>query len=406
MDADANDGIGQSKRVELRESTMNFHHVACLLVLSLFAMPPAMAHDLPTPAEIDAEARAVMQRTQAKGLALAVVDRGRPVSVQAWGVRNGKDEPLETDTVMYGASLTKAVFAYTVMKLVDEGRMTLDAPLSTMLPKPLPDYADEATKDRYADWSALDPRWRALTPRILLAHGGGFANFGFLEPDGKLAIHFDPGTRYAYSGDGLITLQFAMTTGLGIDLGAETDRVFRELGMPRTSLAWRADFAGNLADGWTAEGAIEPHDERSRVRVAGSMDTTIADFARFAAAFVRGDGLSRQARKALVHAQLPITTRTQFPTLQAELAPAERRPDLAAGLGVVVFRGPQGAGFYKGGHNDSTGNTWVCIEKKQRCVVILSNDVRAEAGFPRLVSFVLGETGVPYDWEYGPLRSP
>jgi CubicO group peptidase (beta-lactamase class C family) len=292
------------------------------------------------------------------------------------------------------------------MQLVDQGRIGLDTPLATMLPKPLPDYSDEATRDRYTDWSALDPRWRALMPRILLSHGGGFANFGFLEPDGKLAIHFDPGTRYAYSGDGLITLQFAMTTGLGIDLGVETDRVFRDLGMQRTSLMWRADFAGNLADGWTADGGIEPHDERSRLRVAGSMDTTIADFAHFAAAFVRGEGLSRKARRALVQPQLPITTRTQFPTLQAELPPAERRPDLAAGLGVVVFRGPQGAGFYKGGHNDSTGNTWVCVEKKQRCVVILSNDVRAEAGFPGLVRFVLGETGVPYDWEYGPQQAP
>lgn len=377
-----------------------------LLALGLLAMATAKAHDLPTPADIDVEARALMQRTGAQGVAIAVIDRGRPVSVQAWGVRNGKGEPLNTDTIMYGASLTKAVFAYTVMQLVDQGRIALDTPLATMLPKPLPDYADEATKDRYTDWSELDPRWRALTPRILLAHGGGFANFGFLEPGGKLAIHFDPGTRYAYSGDGLITLQFAMATGLGIDIGAETDRVFRELGMPRTSLTWRADFAGNLADGWTADGAIEPHDERSRVRAAGSMDTTIADFARFAAAFVRGDGLSRKGRKALVHPQLPITTRTQFPTLQPELPPTERRPDLAAGLGVVVFRGPQGAGFYKGGHNDSTGNTWVCVEKKQRCVVILSNDVRAEAGFPGLVRFVLGETSVPYDWEYGPQPPP
>jgi hypothetical protein len=34
-------------------------------------------------------------------------------------------------------------------------------------------------------------------------------------------------------------------------------------------------------------------------------------------------------------------------------------------------------------------------------VVILSNDVRSEAGFAELVRLVLGDTGVPYDWEYG-----
>ncbi len=45
--------------------------------------------------------------------------------------------------------------------------------------------------------------------------------------------------------------------------------------------------------------------------------------------------------------------------------------------------------------------TLVCIESVQRCVVILSNDVRSEAGFAGLARFILGETGVPYDWEYG-----
>ena len=43
---------------------------------------------------------------------------------------------------------------------------------------------------------------------------------------------------------------------------------------------WRSDFATNLADGWDMQGKPEPHDERSRVRAAGSMDTTISDFAR------------------------------------------------------------------------------------------------------------------------------
>lgn len=59
------------------------------------------------------------------------------------------------------------------------------------------------------------------------------------------------------------------------------------------------------------------------------------------------------------------------------------------------------AGFYKCGHDEQTGNTLVCMEKRQRCVLILANDVRAEAGFAQLVRFVLGNTGVPYQWEYG-----
>jgi hypothetical protein len=123
--------------------------------------------------------------------------------------------------------------------------------------------------------------------------------------------------------------------------------------------------------------------------------------ANFAAAYIRGEGLSTQGSAELVKPSLPITTASQFPTLQPELPTDQRRPDLAAGLGVVVFDGPQGHGFFKGGHNDSTANTWVCIEKGRRCVVILSNDVRSEAAFPALVAFVLGETGTPWSWEYG-----
>jgi hypothetical protein len=79
----------------------------------------------------------------------------------------------------------------------------------------------------------------------------------------------------------------------------------------------------------------------------------------------------------------------------------EQRKDLYAGLGVINFAGPQGHGYYKGGHDEQTANTMVCIEASQRCILILSNDVRSEAGFAELVRFVLGETGVPYDWEYG-----
>ncbi|OYU45310.1 MAG: hypothetical protein CFE44_08215 [Burkholderiales bacterium PBB4] len=100
---------------------------------------------------------------------------------------------------------------------------------------------------------------------------------------------------------------------------------------------------------------------------------------------------------------MPITSASQFPSLQPESTPAERHPALAAGLGVISFHGPQGKGFQKGGHNDSTGNTWICLEQRMRCVVLLANDVRAEPLFPGIVKMILGETGMPWAWEYGKL---
>jgi CubicO group peptidase (beta-lactamase class C family) len=359
--------------------------------------------------EIDAEVSRVLAETHAKGLALAVIEDGRVARVRTYGLRNAAGEPLLPDTVMYGASLTKAAFAYMVMQLVDEGVIALDTPIERYLPKPLPAYDAPEVEKKYARWSDLagDERWRRLTPRILLSHSSGFTNFGFLEPDGKLRFHFDPGTRYGYSGDGLILLQFVLEEGLGLDVGKEMQtRVFDRFAMSRTSMIWRPDFAGNLADGWTAKGEAEAHDERSAVRAAGSMDTTITDFAEFAAGYVRGDGVSAPSRAELTRPQLAITTKSQFPTLQPELPPGQRRPGLAAGLGVIVFDGPQGRGFFKGGHNDTTANTWVCVERRRSCVVILSNDVRAERAIPALVSFILGETGAPWSWEYGEAAKP
>lgn len=346
--------------------------------------------------------RAAVTSGEVKGLAIAVIEDGQVRALRSYGHRNAGGQALQPGTVMYGASLTKTVFAYTVMQLADEGRVDLDASIADLLDRPLPDYPKDS---RYGPWPDLrdDGRWRALTPRILLSHRGGFGNFAFLEPDGKLRFHFDPGARYAYSGEGLILLQFVLEQGrLKLDLGQEMQRrVFDRFGMTMTSMTWRADFAANLADGVTAERRWVPHDPRSRVRAAGSMDTSIEDFARFAAGLARGDGLSPKGRAEMTRPQAPITTASQFPTLQPELPVAQRRPDLAAGLGVVLFDGPQGRGYFKGGHDDQTGNTMVCVERRRACVVLLSNDVMAERFYPAIVRRVLGETGVPFTWEYG-----
>jgi CubicO group peptidase (beta-lactamase class C family) len=369
----------------------------------------AVAQAIPSDASIDAEVSKIMSHTNAKGMAVAVVDRGKVGYVHAYGVRNSKGDPLTTDTVMYGASLTKTVFAYTVMQLVDQGKLELDTPLKDDLDNPLPSYGpDPVFPDKYGPYKDLvgDPRWEKITPRMCLTHSTGLSNFWFLEPDQKLHIHFEPGTRFSYSGEGFILLQFVIehgrkAQGLGRDVGDLTQANFDRLGMTRTSLVWRPDFAAKIADGYDDQGKAQEHDQRSKVRVAGSMDTTISDLSKFAAALVRGDGLSAASRVEITKPSLRITTAGQFPLFQPDLPVSEQRTDLYAGLGVVVFNGPQGQGFYKGGHDGATANSMVCIEAGQRCAVILSNDVRSEAGFAELVRFILGDTGVPYDWEYG-----
>ena len=387
------------------------HHLR-LLVLSCAVLRLPMelvAQIIPSGAAIDAEVSKVMTRTHANGMAVAVIDHGKVIYVQSYGIRNAKGEPLTKDTVMYGASLTKTVFAYTVMQLVDQGKLNLDTPIKDDLDKPLPAYGpDPVFPDKYGPYKDLasDSRWEKITPRMCLTHSTGFSNFWFLEPDQKLRIHFDPGTQFSYSGEGFILLQFAVEhgrkeQGLGLDVGDLTKANFDRLGMYRTSLTWRNGQDPNVADGWNDQGQPRPHGKRSKVRVAGSMNTTITDFAKFTAALVRGDGLSAAAHSEMTKPQMHITTAHQFPLFQPAAPIGEQRKDLYTGLGVVTFDGPQGHGFFKGGHDGQTANTMVCIEASQRCIVILSNDVRSEAGFAELVRFVLGETGVPYDWEYG-----
>jgi CubicO group peptidase (beta-lactamase class C family) len=118
---------------------------ACIVVATGAAGPATALRRFdgkPLSAEhIDREAKRLMAAARVHGLAMAVIDDGEAVFVRSWGRRNvEKDLPLQTDTIMYGASLTKFAFAYMVMQLVDEGTLDLDRSIAGYLPKPLPEY--------------------------------------------------------------------------------------------------------------------------------------------------------------------------------------------------------------------------------------------------------------------------
>jgi CubicO group peptidase (beta-lactamase class C family) len=369
-----------------------------LLATAALAASPALAKPADYKA-LDATAADLMTQGKIPGLAFAVIEHGKVVHVSTHGFRNVEQRaPLTPDTVMYAASITKAVFGQYVLMLVDDGKLGLDTPIKTYLPKPLPSY------DAYKDLAA-DPRWETITPRMLMTHTAGFPNFRWLNADEKLDIKADPETRYIYSGEGLNLLQFVIEQGLGVKVGDEMNRrIFAPLGMTRSAMSWRPDFRPNLADGYEADGKFEEHDERSSVKAAGSLDTTIIDLSKLAAAMVSGRGLSAKATAERTKASFPIVNPHEFPATLTEAEPANAKIGLAAGIGVVVFDGPQGHAFFKGGHNDITDNMLVCVERSQRCIVILTNSGVGARIFPPLVEAALGETGMPWAWEYNPLR--
>lgn len=342
------------------------------------------------------------------GLAIAVIRRGRIERVKAYGYRDVERAlPLTPDTVMYAASTTKLLFAYAVMTLVDDGRVDLDRPIAEMLPEPLPAY------EKYADL-ADDPRWRRITPRMLLSHTAGFPNFRFFTRDGrydehaKLTIEFEPGSRFAYSGEGINLLQFVIEKGLGIDVDALIrERVFDRFAMTRSAMTWRDDFAANLAIGYDERGAALGHKRRGSVRAAGSMDTTIADYARFVAGLVRCEGLRAPTCVQMRRVQIAIDSVQQFPTLAENTTTDNDAIALGYGLGAAVYASQRGPAFFKSGHDDGTNNMVLCLVASEDCVVVFSNSSNGEGVFTRLIAATLGEACFPWFWEnYVPYDRP
>jgi CubicO group peptidase (beta-lactamase class C family) len=356
------------------------------------------------PARIDARVRELMRAGRVPGLALSLIRGGRVAYVRAYGLRDvEKGVPLTTDTVMYGASLTKATFAYMVMQLVEEGRIDLDRPIAAYLPGPLPD--DEG----YAGLES-DPRWARVTFRMLLDHTSGLPNLRFITPHGidrsaKLAFAFDPGTRYSYSGEGFLLAQRVLEHGLGLDVSVEMQRrVFDRFHMTRTAMTWRESFGDNVAQGYDLDGKCVGHDRHTKVRALGSMDTTITDWSRFLAGVVRGDGLAAAARAEMIRRQVAIHSATQFPTWSERTTQVYDSIRLGYGLGWGVFETPFGHAFFKEGHDEGTANYALCVELRRACILLMSNSVRAEGIFKPLVDELMGDTRLPWRWEgYAPL---
>jgi len=195
--------------------------------------------------QIDNTVARLLRAGEVTGAGVAIFDPRSVEFIKGYGFRDKeKTLPLTPDSVMSAASFTKVAFAYMVMKLVDEGALNLDRPIEQYLPKPLPRYP------RYTDLAG-DPRYKRITARMLLSHTSGFANYRAFEDDRKLHIHFEPGSRFAYSGEGILLLQLVVETITRQPLALlMQERVFEPLGMTRTSMVWQDRFDGDFANGY------------------------------------------------------------------------------------------------------------------------------------------------------------
>ena len=315
-------------------------------------------------------------------------------SVKSFGFRNKQEQkPLTENTVMYGASFTKSVFAYTVMQLVAEGIVDLDKPIYQYFPKPLPEY------EKYQDL-ASDERYKLITMRMLLSHTVGFPNFRFLNPDEKLDIKFTPGTKYAYSGEGINLAQFVVEAITKKDVGEMMqERVFKPFGMTRTSMMWDEKFRDDLAIGYDEKEQPLGHKQRGGVRAAGSMDTTISDFARFMEALMQGKGITKRAKEIMLSPQIQIYSKTQFPTLSPETTEENRAIKLAYGIGWGLFQTPHGKAYFKEGHDDGWENHVVAFPDKKIALVLMANSSNGDSIFKELLETLIRDKYTPWKWE-------
>jgi CubicO group peptidase (beta-lactamase class C family) len=318
----------------------------------------------------------------------------------AYGLRRRDPElPMDRETTTWAASITKSVFATYVMQLVERGEFNLDEPVVRQLPKPLNEY--EPYRETASE-IVHDPAWPAVTPRMLLAHSSGLANFAFIEPDKKMHLHFRPGTQFRYSGEGFNLVQFVIEQKKQKLLNVlMQDAIFGPLGMTRTGIIYQKEFEADVADRYDYQEKFRSQTRRFPARAAGSMTTSADDLARFVTALFAGKIIKPSTMNARLHPFLRINSLHQFPHRPDEGESKEaENVGLAYGVGWGLLTHTRfGPAFFKEGHGDGAENYIICFQKRKACMILLTNSDNGELAFRPLLETILGDTVTPWEWE-------
>jgi CubicO group peptidase (beta-lactamase class C family) len=188
----------------------------------------------------------------------------------------------DTPAVFEAASLGKPVFAYGVVKLAEQGKLDLDAPLANYLPQgyahvqnPFDDKSPPITDLVTAS------ELRTVTARHILTHTSGLPNWS----SESLVFDLSPGTGWQYSGEGYVLLQRAVEaiTGVRLDQFMRV-RVFEPLGMTHSDYIWNNQFESNFVAG-ASSNELSNQSRHFRAPIAAAtLYTTAADYAKFMAA--------------------------------------------------------------------------------------------------------------------------
>jgi methyl acetate hydrolase len=270
----------------------------------------------PLPADLDTLLDAAVRSGEVPGVAAMVTDAQATRYAGAFGVRTlGEPAPMSVDTVGWIASMTKAITATAAMRLVERGRLDLDAPAADVVPEIA---RVEVLEGFEADGTprARAPR-RPVTLRHLLTHTAGFGydtwnpevgawqrarGLPLMSSGRREALFtpllFDPGERWNY-GIGIDWAGRMIEEAAGERLGAHLARhVLEPLGMTSTAFritpAMRARKARLHQRG--DDGTLSPIDQEVNQDPefeggGGGLYSTASDYLRFLR-MVLNDGLA------------------------------------------------------------------------------------------------------------------
>lgn len=321
--------------------------LAGLLLAACASPPPERAVTTVPPESLLAP---LARQHQVCAAALARIRQGQLLSVTT---ASGCDEalPVRPDSVFQAASLSKPVFAYAVLKLVQQGRLALDAPVLQYLPQGYRHAQDPLHPEQPGRSDEVsDPRLGKVTVRMLLQHTAGLPNWA------RGPLHFEgtPGERWSYSGEGYVLLQRAVERVMQQPLDELMQTlVFTPLGMDHSGYRWTPRLDENLLPGTRADGAVRQQVRMNQPVAAYSLYTTVDDYARFVLAWLNDPALQAMASES------PVAV--------------DPRLQLAWGLGWGLETSDQGLGFWQWGNNPGYRSFVLALPASGDGLVLLTN---------------------------------
>ncbi|MBN1372555.1 MAG: beta-lactamase family protein [Anaerolineaceae bacterium] len=249
-------------------------------------------------AALDQEMPDLLATYNTPGATVAIAQNGELVWEKGYGLADQESSiPATPDTVYQIASISKTVAATGIMRLVEQGKLDLDASASQYLTR----------------WEIPDSDFdeSGVTLRRLLSHSAGLSVHGYpgyepnatlpsledslsgrpLGPNYLVELVAEPGQAYSYSGGGYTLLQLIVEEVSGQPF-AETMRqeVIDPLGLAHTSFVWREDLRDQTAKAYDMDGRLLPNYLFAEQAAAG-LYTTAGELVRFGAAHLPGQEL-------------------------------------------------------------------------------------------------------------------